>query len=54
MKNLLGDFSAQVCRKDIFKLTIGNRSSHEISNDNGVRTVNCAHPKSARRTMFSH
>jgi hypothetical protein len=42
MKILLGDFNAKVSRKDIFKLTIGNESSHEISNDNGVRVVNFA------------
>jgi hypothetical protein len=37
MKILLGDFSANVGREDIFKLTIGNESLHEIINDNGVR-----------------
>jgi hypothetical protein len=35
MKILLGDVNAKVGRKDIFKPTIGNDSSHEISNDNG-------------------
>jgi exonuclease III len=34
MKILLGDFNAKVCREDIFKPTIGNKSLHEISNDN--------------------
>jgi hypothetical protein len=34
MKILLGDFIAKVGREDIFKHTIGNESSHEISNDN--------------------
>jgi hypothetical protein len=33
MKVLLGDFNVKVCREDIFKLTIGNESLHEISND---------------------
>jgi hypothetical protein len=42
MKILLGDFNAKVGREDIFKQTIGNESSHEISNDNGVRVVNFA------------
>jgi hypothetical protein len=37
MKILLGDFKAKVGKEDIFKPTIGNESSHEISNDNGVR-----------------
>jgi hypothetical protein len=27
-------------KKDIFNPTIGNESLHEISNDNGVRSVN--------------
>jgi hypothetical protein len=31
MKILLGDFNAKVGREDIFKLTIGNESLHEIS-----------------------
>jgi hypothetical protein len=42
MKILLGDFNAEVGREDVFKTTIGNASSHEISNDNGVRVVNFA------------
>jgi hypothetical protein len=46
MKILLGDFNAKVGREDIFKPTIGNESSHEISNDNGVRVVNLPHLKS--------
>jgi hypothetical protein len=49
MKILLGDFNAKVGREDIFKPTIGNVSSHEISNDNGVRAVNYATSK----TWFS-
>jgi hypothetical protein len=36
IKILLRDFNAKVGREDIFKLTIGNESLHEISNDNGV------------------
>jgi hypothetical protein len=36
MEILLGDLSAKVGREDIFKLTIGNKSLHKISNDNGV------------------
>jgi hypothetical protein len=42
MKNLLGDFNANVGRENNFKLTIGNESSHEISNGNGVRVVKSA------------
>jgi hypothetical protein len=42
MKIHLGDFNAKVRREVIFKLTIGNESLHETSNDNGVRVVNFA------------
>jgi hypothetical protein len=42
IKIFLGDFNAKVGREDIFKLTIGNESLQEISNDNGVRVVNFA------------
>jgi hypothetical protein len=43
----LGDFNAKVGREDIFKPTIGNERSHEISNNNnnGVRVVNFATSK---------
>jgi hypothetical protein len=34
MKIFLGDFNAKVGREDIFKPTIVNESSHEVSNDN--------------------
>ena len=42
MKILLGDFNAKVGRENMFKLTIGNESLHQDSNDNGVRIVNFA------------
>jgi hypothetical protein len=56
MKILLADFNAKVRREDIFKPTIGNESLHEISNDNGVRLVNFATPKTLRvkSMMFPH
>jgi hypothetical protein len=56
MKILLGDFNAKVGREDIFKPTIRNETSHEISNDNGVRVVNFATSKNlvVKSTMFSH
>jgi hypothetical protein len=41
----MGDFNAKVGREDIFKPTIGNNSSNEISNDNGVKEVNFATSK---------
>jgi hypothetical protein len=40
--NILLDFSAKVSEEDIFKLTIGNESLHEMSDDNGIRVVNFA------------
>jgi hypothetical protein len=45
IKILLRYFNAKVGKEDIFKPTIGNESLLEISNDNGVRLVNCASPK---------
>jgi hypothetical protein len=39
MQILLRDFNVKVGREDIFRQTILNESSHEISNDNGVRAV---------------
>jgi hypothetical protein len=56
MQILLGDFNAKVGREDIFKPTIGNESSHEISNGNGVRVVNFATSKNltVKSTMFPH
>ena len=36
MKILLGDFNANMGRKDIFKLTVGNEGSHQNINDNDV------------------
>jgi hypothetical protein len=55
-KILLGDSSAKVGSKDIFKLTIGNESLHEINNDNGVISVNFATSENLRvkSTMFPH
>jgi hypothetical protein len=56
MTILLGNFNAKVGREDIFKPTIGNDSSHEISNDNGVTGVNFAQSKNltVKSTMFPH
>jgi hypothetical protein len=56
MKILLGDFNAKVGREDTFKLTIRNESTHEISNDNGVRVVNFATSKNlaVKSIMFPH
>jgi hypothetical protein len=56
MKILLGYFNVKVGREDIFKPTIGNESVRKINNDNGVRVVNFAAPKSltVRSTMFPH
>jgi hypothetical protein len=56
MELLLRDLNVKVGREDIFKPTIGNESSHEISNDNGVRVVNFATSKNlvVESTMFPH
>jgi hypothetical protein len=56
MQILLGDFNVKVGMEDIFKPTIGNDSSHEIRNDNGVKVVNFTTSKYlvVRSTIFSH
>jgi hypothetical protein len=56
MKILLGDFNAKFGREDIFKLTIGNKSLHEDSNNSGIRVVNFATSKDlvVKSTMFLH
>jgi hypothetical protein len=45
-----------VGRENVFKLTIGNESLHQDSNDNGVRIVNFATSKNlvVKSTMFPH
>jgi hypothetical protein len=56
MKIIFGDFNAKVGRENIFKLTNGNKSLQEISNDNGVRVVNFATSKNldVKSPMFPH
>jgi hypothetical protein len=56
MKILLGAFNAKVGKENSFKPTIGNKSLHEISNDNGFRVVNFATCKNLviKSTMFPH
>jgi hypothetical protein len=56
MKLLLGNFNDKVGREEIFKLTIGNESLHEIINDNEIRYVNFFTSKILRvkSTMFPH
>jgi hypothetical protein len=56
MKMFLGDFNAKVGREDTLKPTIGNESSHEISNDNGVKVIHFATPKNldVKSSVFSH
>ena len=56
MKILLGDFNARVGRENIFKLTIGNESLSQDSNDNGVRVVNFVISKNlvVQSMMFPH
>ena len=54
MKILLADFNAKSGREDIFKLTIGNESLHQDSNDNRVRIANLATSQNlpVKSTMF--
>jgi hypothetical protein len=50
------DISIKKCREDIYKLTIGNVSLHEISNGNGDRVVNFATYKNltVKKTKSPH
>jgi hypothetical protein len=43
MKILFGDFNAKVGRKYTFTQKIGNKSLHEIGNDNELRTRKLCH-----------
>jgi hypothetical protein len=45
MKILLGNFNMKEGRENIFKLTIGRKSLHQDSKDNGVRIANFATSK---------
>jgi hypothetical protein len=53
---MLGNFSANLGREDIFKPTIGNENLREISNDNGVRVLPFGTSKNLiiKTTLFSH
>jgi hypothetical protein len=42
---MLGDSNEKVRREDIFRLTIGDESLHETSNDQGIRVVKVRHIK---------
>jgi hypothetical protein len=52
---LVGVFSDKV-GKDIFKLTVGNKNIHEISNGNAVKVVNFSASKNlmVRSRTFPH
>jgi hypothetical protein len=52
----LGEFNAKAGREDIFKQTIGNDCSQEISKDSGVRAVDSVTSSNvvAKSTMFPH
>ena len=56
MKILLGDINAKVGRENILQPTIGNKSVHPESNDNGIRLVNFATSKNliVKSTQFPH
>jgi len=56
MKILLRDFNAKQGRQNTFKLTTGNESLHQDSNDNGVRILNFATSINlvVKSTMFLH
>jgi hypothetical protein len=53
---LLENFTDEVDREDILKLTIGSENLHEISHANGVKVANFATSKNltVKSIMFSH
>jgi hypothetical protein len=55
-ENSVGRVQCQVDREGIFKPTFWNKRLHEISNDNGIRSVNFATSKTlkAKSTMYPH
>jgi hypothetical protein len=50
----VGNLLVILCGEDIFKPTTGNKSLHEMYNDNGLRVVNFAISKNlnTKGTMF--
>jgi hypothetical protein len=54
MKILLGGYNAKLGREELFTQTIGNESLHEISNNNGVRSVNFTTSKNLSKVQCSH
>ncbi|XP_050079536.1 uncharacterized protein LOC126567354 [Anopheles maculipalpis] len=54
VKIVIGDLNAQVGREEAYKPTIGSFSSHQLTNDNGLRLINFASSKhmSIRSTFF--
>jgi hypothetical protein len=56
VKMLLSDLNEKVGMQEIFKPTIWNKSSHKISNDDGVREVYFVASKNlgVKCTMFPH
>jgi len=53
---VFGNFDAKLGRQNIFKVTIGNESLYEGSNNNGVKVVNFGISKNlvANSIMFPH
>jgi exonuclease III len=55
-KIIIGDLNAKIGQEEIFRLTIGKWSLHDISNDNGLRTIDFATSNNTiiRSTYFRH
>jgi hypothetical protein len=56
MNILIGEFNQKEGKEDIFEPTIGNESTHQDRNKNGVRMVNFATSKNLvlKGTVFPH
>jgi len=58
----MGNFNAQIGRKDIFKPIVGKESLHQKSNNNGMRLINLCTDKGLvissmqfqRKDMYKH
>jgi len=56
IKIILGDFNAKVGKENIYRLTIGNESLHNETNNNGIKMIQFAISKdlNVRSTTFPY
>lgn len=56
LKNVMGDFNAQVGKEQIYKHLVGKHTEHQETNDNGKKCIAFAtrHGLLMARTLFEH